>query len=94
MERVRFMSYQVRTIPRFDKEFKKLDRYTQKLIKSWIQKHLISCKNPREKGKALSSNLSGKWRYRIGDYRLICHIEDKKLIILAVSVGHRKNIYK
>ncbi len=88
------MKYQVRTIARFDKEFKKLDKYTQKLIKSWIEKNLISCENHRLKGKALSSNLSGKWRYRIGDYRLICHIEDENLIILALNIGHRKDIYK
>ncbi len=88
------MTYQVRTTLRFDKEFKKLDRYTQKILKAWIDKNLINCENPRLKGKALSSNLSGKWRYRIGDYRLICHIEDDNLIILALSVGHRKNIYK
>ncbi len=87
------MSYQVETTPRFDKEFKKLDRFTQKLIKGWIGKHLSSCENPRAKGKNLVENRSGQWRYRIGDYRLLCSIEDEKLLILALSVGHRKNVY-
>ncbi len=88
------MKYQVKTIARFDKEFKKLDRYTQMIIKSWIEKNLVDCENPRLKGKALKSNLSCKWHYRIGDYRLICSIEDEELIILALSIGHRRDIYK
>ncbi|MDE7136880.1 MAG: type II toxin-antitoxin system RelE/ParE family toxin, partial [Ruminococcus sp.] len=43
--------------------------------------------NPRSHGKGLTSNRSGQWRYRIGDYRLICSIEENKLVILALSVG-------
>lgn len=87
------MSYSVETTARFDKEFKKLDRYTQKMIKSWIVRHLVECENPRIYGKGLTANRSGQWRYRIGDYRLICEIEDDRLIIIALSVGHRKTIY-
>ena len=88
------MSYEVETTARFDREFKKLDRYTQKMIKGWIEKNLVGCNDPRIHGKGLTANLSGQWRYRIGDYRLICLIEDDKLIILALSVGHRSDIYK
>ncbi len=84
------MSYTIETTQRFDKEFKKLDRYIQKMIKGWIEKNLYNCENPKAHGKALKSNLSGKWRYKIGDYRLICNIEEDELIILALSVGHRK----
>ncbi len=88
------MSYSVETTKRFDKEFKKLDRYTQMIIKSWIEKNLVNCENPRAHGKGLTSNRSGQWRYRIGDYRIICEIEDDRLVILALSVGHRSEIYK
>ncbi len=87
------MSYRVETTARFDKEFKKLDRYTMKIIKGWIEKHLEGCDNPRAHGKGLSANRAGQWRYRIGDYRLICHIEDERLVILALSVGHRRDVY-
>ena len=52
------MKYSVETTSRFDKEFKKLDRYTQLMIKSWITKNLIDCENPRIHGKALVANLS------------------------------------
>ena len=88
------MNYRVETTDRFDREFKKLDKYTQKMLKSWITKNLILCTNPRVHGKALTANRKGQWRYRIGDYRLICQIEDEKLVILALSVGHRRDIYQ
>ena len=87
------MSYRIETTAKFDREFKKLDRYTQKMIKAWIDKNLIDCDDPRAHGKGLTANRSGQWRYRIGDYRMICQIEDSKLIILALTIGHRSNIY-
>ena len=88
------MSYRVETTAGFDREFKKLDRYTQKLIKAWIEKNLVDCEDPRIHGKGLTANRSGQLRYRIGDYRLICLIEDDKLVILALSIGHRSEIYR
>lgn len=88
------MNYSIETTIRFDREFKKLDRYTQRMIKSWIDKNLVNCSDPRRYGKGLTSNRSGQWRYRIGDYRLICEIEDNKLVILALSIGHRRQVYK
>lgn len=87
------MSYHVEITARFDKEFKKLDKYTQQIIKSWIGKNLQNCENPRAHGKGLTANKSGQWRYRIGDYRLLCLIQDQELIILALTVGHRRDIY-
>ena len=87
------MSYSIETTERFDKEFKKLDRYTQRMIKAWISKNLEGCSDPRQHGKGLTANRSGQWRYRIGDYRLICQIEDDRLVILALSVGHRREVY-
>ena len=87
------MSFRVESTPRFDREFKKLDRYTQRMIKSWIQRYLLDCENPRSHGKPLTANRKGFWRYRIGDYRLICEITDSELLILALSVGHRREVY-
>ena len=88
------MSYSIETTARFNKEFKKLDKYTQRMVKGWIEKNLVGEENPRRHGKGLTANRSGQWRYRIGDYRLLCHIDDSKLIILALSVGHRREIYE
>ena len=88
------MNYSVRSTPRFEKEFKKLDGYTRRMIRGWIDRNLSNAKDPRAHGKALTANRKGQWRYRIGDYRLICSIEDECLIILALSIGHRSDIYK
>ena len=88
------MMYRVETSLGFDRKFRKLDKYTQRMLKAWITKNLIGCEDPRVHGKGLTANRSDQWRYRIGDYRLICQIEDAQLVILALSVGHRRDIYK
>lgn len=88
------MTYSIEYTARFEKEFRKLDHHTQKLIKAWIGKYLENCENPRLHGKGLTANRAGQWRYRIGDYRLICQIEDGRLVILALSVGHRREVYE
>lgn len=86
--------YDVELSERFKKEFCKLDKYTQKIIRAWINKNLVDCDDPRQHGKGLTANRSGQWRYRIGDYRLICQINDNELIILALSLGHRRDVYE
>ena len=87
------MSYELVYTKRAVKELAKLDRYTKSIIKAWIDKNLIGCSDPRAHGKALSAELSGLWRYRIGDYRLICELLDDRLVILAVHIGHRRDVY-
>ena len=76
------------------KEFKKLDRVAQKFIK---EKLLLLTKDPnslKNNLKALQGKHKGKFRLRVGDYRVILKKEDEKLIIIVISVGHRKEIYK
>ena len=85
--------YRLQYSERAIKQLSKLDKGTQKLILAWVSKNLENCENPRTKGKGLTANKSGEWRYRIGDYRIICDIRDDMLIVLALSIGHRKNIY-
>lgn len=75
------------------RSLKKLDPHTRTLILSWIEKNLVGCTDPRLHGKGLTSNRSGQWRYRVGDYRIIADIQDDKIIILILSVGHRSNVY-
>lgn len=87
------MKYKILTTQKFDKAFSKLDKYTQKIIKSWIVKNLVDTENPRIHGKRLVANKSGQWRYRIGDYRLLCDIQDDQLVIVMIDIGHRRNIY-
>ena len=88
------MKYKVILSEKARKALKKLDKHTSSLIIGWIEKNLEGCENPRIHGKGLVANRSGQWRYRIGDYRLICDIQDKKIIIYVLEVGHRREIYK
>ena len=76
------------------RQLAKLDRYTVRLIDSWLAKHLENCKDPRVFGKPLVADRLGQWRYRIGDYRLLCELQDHVLLILVLKVGHRKDVYK
>lgn len=88
------MGYSVEYTPQAVQELKRLDRHIRALIVSWIEKNLVGCEDPRLHGKGLSANRSGQWRYRIGDYRLISEIMDDKIVILIISVGHRRDVYR
>lgn len=88
------MKYTVEYTPQAVKQLKKLDKPIRALIFGWIDKNLNNCEDPRRHGKSLTGNYSGKWRYRIGDYRLIANIADEKITILILNIGHRKEIYK
>lgn len=83
------MVYKLEFSKRFDRQFSKLDKSTQRYIK-----HLDNVENPRYSGKSLTGNKQGLWRYRIGNYRVIVDISDTNCVIIAVEVGHRKFIYK
>lgn len=87
------MTYKVELTEKAIKELKKLDRHTATLILGWIRKNLEGCSDPRAHGKALTANHSGEWRYRVGDYRLLAQIDDGKITILILTVGHRRDIY-
>ena len=87
------MMYRVEFTDPAKKQLKKLDKHTAALIVGWIRKNLEGCTNPRIHGKGLTANRSGQWRYRVGDYRLIAEIEDDKIVILILNIGHRRDIY-
>lgn len=87
------MSYNVLYTKQAAKSLRKLDKQTQALIYGWIEKNLVGCENPRQHGKGLTANRSGQWRYRVGDYRILAEIQDDKIIILVLNIGHRSEIY-
>ena len=74
------------------KLFNKLDKPIQRQLAAEIDK-ILALDNPRQLGKALTGELSGLWRDRAGDYRIVCEIQDTVLMILVVRVAHRKDIY-
>ncbi len=71
-----------------------LDPLTQQRIQRFIEQRLQQTDNPRWTGKALTGKYAGLWRYRVGDYRLVCRIEDARLVVLVVKIGHRRNVYQ
>ena len=87
------MGWTIKFTAKADKQLRKMDKGTQKLILNWIEKNLVDCSDPRAKGKGLTANRSGEWRYRIGSYRMICELQDEQLIILALEIGHRRDVY-
>ena len=87
------MQYKVIFTERAKKQLKKLEKHIAALIIGWLEKNIQNCENPRLHGKGLLENKSGQWRYRIGDYRVICEIQDKEIIVLVLEVGHRIEIY-
>lgn len=62
-------------------------------IKKYLDEKLATDLNPRRFGKSLHGELGGFWRYRVGDYRIICDIQDENIIVLVVDIGHRSKIY-
>ena len=88
------MTWRVEFDERARKELRKLDQTAQRQILVYLRKRISTKLNPRRFGKPLSKKKYGLWRYRVGDFRLVCRIEDKKLVVLVVRVGHRKNVYE
>ena len=76
------------------KELRKLDRQGQKEILRYFRERIATDEDPRRFGKPLSRDLAGLWRYRVRNYRMICNIEDDKLVVLVLRVGHRKDVYE
>ncbi|PKM56433.1 MAG: type II toxin-antitoxin system mRNA interferase toxin, RelE/StbE family [Firmicutes bacterium HGW-Firmicutes-3] len=74
-------------------QLKKMDKKIATFVLSFIEEKLVDCENPRLHGKALQGNLNNKWRYRVGEYRILAKIEDDVVVIMIVAVGHRKEIY-
>lgn len=75
-------------------ELNKLDSQSKEQILSYLEKRIETDADPRRFGKGLKAKLSGLWRYRVGDYRIICRIVDDELIVLVLAAGHRKTIYE
>lgn len=88
------MAYRITVSKIAKKQLKKLDPQVSLLITSWLKKNIAGTNNPRNHGKALVGDKKDFWRYRVGNYRVVCDIQQDKLVVLVVEVGHRKEIYR
>jgi len=77
-----------------ERQLRKLDRPVRQRILDYLDDRIEGCKNPRHFGEPLKGGRTGLWRYRVGDYRVICQIRDGTLVVLALAVGHRREVYR
>ena len=88
------MIWRVEFDERARRELRKLDPASQRALLRYLRERIAGGEDPRRFGKALSCELSGLWRYRVGDYRMVCRIEDELLIVLVLRVAHRREVYE
>jgi mRNA interferase RelE/StbE len=88
------MAWNIKLEPGADKDLDKLDRHIAKRILNFIHGRIALLDNPRSIGESLSGPLKEYWKYRVGDYRIICDIQDNIITILVLTIGDRKDVYK
>jgi len=85
--------WHLRTSPQFDKAARHVDHTVLRRIRAYLE-DVCELDDPRQRGKALTANLTGYWRYRVGDWRVVVEIRDEELVIVAIGLGHRSEIYR
>ena len=75
------------------KELKKLGPQAQREILAYLDERIAGDEEPSRFGKPLRADLAGLWRYRVGDYRLICSLQEGQMLVLVLKVGHRRDVY-
>ena len=89
------MAWQIEFSPEADKILIGLGSNAEKQIAKFMRQRVSNLDNPRSIGEPMKgSRFAGLWRYRSGDYRILCEIQDEKITILVVSLGHRREVYK
>jgi mRNA interferase RelE/StbE len=88
------VSWQVAISQTAERQIKKLHRVTQVSILRFLRERIEPADDPRQWGKPLHGTKHGLWRYRVGDYRLICDIQDEKITVLVLEAGNRKDVYR
>jgi len=87
------LAWKIEYDPRALQDLKKLDRAVQREIIDYMDNRIANARTPRDFGKPLRGSRFGLWRYRVRDYRIICELQEKRLVVLVVAVGHRSTIY-
>lgn len=87
------MAWTINYSDRALKSLRKMDRQNARRIVDFMDLRIAVAVDPRESGKPLKGELGEFWRYRVGDYRILCEIRDDELVILAATIGHRREVY-
>ena len=86
--------WQVEFLPGATRDLKKLGSDAQRAILRYLRERIATAADPRRFGHALTGDKKGFWRYRIGDYRIVASIEDHRFVVLIVTIGHRREVYR
>lgn len=87
------MAWQIEFSDDAKRDLRKLDKSVQRKVYWYLSTRIAPAPDPKAFGKALIHELTGLWRYRVGDYRILCKIEKDALLVLVVEVGHRSTVY-
>ncbi len=88
------MTWEIEVSKEAERLLDKLAKSDKKTLNLIYKKLMVFAENPRQFGKALTGDKQGIWRYRVGDYRILCQLKDKKLIMLVLIIDHRKDVYR
>lgn len=88
------MAWKISFDKKAEKQFAKLALEAQLQIAAYLSQRVAAQPDPRKLGKALRGELQGFWRYRVGDFRVICEIRDRELLVLVLELGHRREVYR
>ena len=88
------MAWTIEFDPRIEKALHKIGREGARRIRDYLRDRVATLDDPRQLGKSLKGELAELWRYRVGEYRVVCELQDHRLVVLVVRVGHRSNVYR
>ncbi len=88
------MGWRIEVHPDAARELKRLDRTAAARIVKTLETRIATLDDPRQLGTALKGEHAGYWRWRTGDYRVVARIEDQRITILVVRVGHGREVYR
>lgn len=89
------MAFEIEFDPAAVKDLRKLDRSIQQRLLGFLKQRVATLDNPREIGEALAGvKLGGYWKYRVGDWRIICDIQDLRIVVRVLRIGNRREVYR
>lgn len=88
------MAWNVEFLDTAKRQLRKIDKCWQAAILDYLEDEIVPLDSPRSRGKALVGDKRGLWSYRVGDYRVICELRDEELLIVAITIGHRRDVYE
>ncbi len=87
------MAWTIRLLRAAEKDLSRIDRVWQRRILAYLESDVATAADPRERGKPLTGPLSGFWRYRVGDYRIVCELDHGVKVVMVIRVAHRRDVY-